>query len=248
MLTKLHIVALQDYVKQGNAAGIHDLLTHCSVADQKQGKQIVARTMANRRDCSLQQSIEIYSALLQYDLNLYFKTFLLYGETLRDEAAFWGNLSLLNKVGELLQKNRPYYRQQLLNCWLCKLNKDKDAAELLKVMRINDVKAKMSYLLQAATLYAYYLLIVIALQQDAETAYLKKCCTHILSTPDSAVPIGVRRDVVNFMVQYFNIPDTNLRFFHKLEVGTFSYAERSYESFVKVIIPAERIQHFVNVL
>lgn len=242
MITAQHRTLLQQHILQSDSLAIHQLLSQFSVADQKQAKQVIARNLADRKICPVESCIRIYAELMQQNLNLYFKTFALACESLRNEPAFWQNLELLHPIGLLFQTNKIYYRQTVVRTLTHQIKPEQPVSLLFEVMQITEPRAQLIYLLEADSLFACYQLIHLATQHDIDAAFLTKCTKQLLTNDKSSLPFYVREDVVNFITHYFNGVNVRYPFTRTFDPTLLSYAERSYDAFCKVIIPANRIK------
>lgn len=242
MLTAQHRTLLQQYILQSDSLAIHQLLSQFSVAEQKQAKQVVARYLADRKICPIDQCIQIYADLMKENLNLYFKTFALACESLRNETDFWQNLESLRPIGLLFQSNRVFYRQTVIRTLTFQLRPEFPIGQLFDVMQINEPRAQLVYLLEADSLFACFQFIRLSVQHDIDATFLTKCAKQLLTKEKSSMPYYVREDVVNFITHYFNGVAVRYPFKRTLDPMLLSYAERSYDAFCKVIIPANRIE------
>lgn len=242
MITAQHRTILQQYILQSDSLAIHQMLSQFSVTDQKQAKQVIARFLADRKICPVDSCIRIYTGLMQQNLNLYFNTFALACESLRNEPDFWHNLDLLHPIGLLFKSNRVYYRQTVIRTLSRQLKPELPVLLLFDVMQITEPRAQLVYLLEADSLFACYQLIRLAVQHDIEPAFLTKCTKQLLTNDKSCMPFYVREDIVNFITHYFNGVNVRYPFKRTLDPSLLSYAERTYDAFCKVIIPANRLK------
>lgn len=240
MITLQHRNQLQAFVQQGDAASIHQMLSLFSVADQKQAKLVLARYLSEGKDCSLPDSLHIYVQLMQLNLNLYFKMFALVCEKFRTQPEFWDLLDELLPLGQLLKENKAYYRQTILRVLMHQLTPDIPVVRLFQIFKVQEVKAQLIYLLEADSLFACYQLIILAAQNDVDPIVLTKCAKQLLTNDKSTIPFYIREDVVSFMVHYFNGFAIRYPFKRTFDSSLLSYAEQSFDTFSKVIVPAKR--------
>ncbi|MCF0186138.1 MAG: hypothetical protein HUJ98_06595 [Bacteroidaceae bacterium] len=220
---------------------IHQQLSLFGVADQKQAKLLLARYLSDREMISLKGCVRMQVELMQQNLNLYFNTFVLACEAYRNEDEFWELLEELRPLGEYLKECRVYYRQTLLRTLLYKLKQNRLVHQLFEVMQVAEPKARLVYLLGADSLFAYYQFVTLAASADIDMPFLTKCAKELLTNDKSSIPYYVREDVVNFITHYFNGLALRYPFRRAIDPALLSYAERSFDAFSKVIVPAKRI-------
>lgn len=241
MLTEQHRQTLLRQVKQLDAATLHATLQHMSVADQKQAKILLARYLADRHHLSLPDCLSLYSGLLSQSLNMYFNMFCLAVPALRQEPTFWEHLDCLSSLGELLSRNRVFYRQKLLDLLLLHIEPERPVQQLFRVLQVHEARAQLVYLMQADSLYGYYQFVQIASQHDVEASFLSQCAKHILTYDKSSIPAYVRLNIVTFLVHFFNGVQISASLSPTIHAGLLSYAEHSYDAFCKVVMPSRRI-------
>lgn len=249
MITSQHRNQLNTYIESADAQGIHTQMIQLSVADQKQLKLILAQTLSNRKVISSKDSLQLYVDLLPLNLNLYYKSFLLAAESYRKDKDFWENLSVLEPLGEILSQMKAYYRQNLLTEWLKQLKPYHAADMLFQYMKVSNVLVQLNYLIESDSLYGFFLFMHTVLKSDVQTGDLAKLIRKLLIPSEKlTVPQNIREDTANFLSHFFNIQSIQYPFHRVLDTTMFAFAEKDYESFLKVIIPANRISAYLNAL
>lgn len=249
MITSQHRRLLNTYIENADAQSIHTLMVQLPVADQRQLKLLLAQTLADRKKVGCKESLLLYVALLPQNLNFYYKSFLLAAERYRKEEEFWNNLSLLAPLGEALSTTKAYYRQNLLTEWLNGLKPEHSSADLFRYMKVSSTLVQLNYLIESDSLYGFFQFMHVALHSDVKTDDLSKLIRKLLLPHEKlALPQNVREDTANFLSHFFNIQDIPYPFHRTLDSTMFAFAEKSYESFLKVIIPANRISAYLHAL
>ena len=249
MITSQHRNILANLIDNQDANGIHDLMNQLSVADQKQLKLVLVKTLANRKSVTCSQSMALYAALIPQNLNLYYKSFLLAAPAYKKDNEFWENLNLLEPLGDFLSQTKAYYRQNLIVEWTNGLKSHHPVEELFRIMKVTNPMVQLNYLIESDSLYGYYLFMILAIRHDIDLANLSKLVRKLLLPNDKLkTPQNMREDTANFLTHHFNIQDIHYPFHRTLDATMFAFAEKNYESFLKVIIPASRIQSFLNSL
>lgn len=248
MLTEQHLQSIRLLVGQGDAGGLHQLLHHLPVADRKRGKSVLSGLLADRSVCTLEACLRVCLQLLSLDLNLYFNLFLNVSGSLRREDDFWEASIFITGLGRLLSGQKVYYRRQVLTVWLASLPEHRSVEQVFDWMQVKDVRVRIAYLLECGSVYALYLIFRMASHADVDTEFLSKCVRRLLvPAPDAGLPTEVREDVANFLCHYFNGLWVKYPFRRKLDASTFSYAEKSYEAFLQIVIPPNRLADFCRI-
>ena len=247
MITPQHRNLLNSLIDAGDSQGIHTLMEQLSVADQKQLKLALAQTLGNKNKVDTLQVMKIFTDLVPLNLNLYYKSFLMAAENLKQEENFWKHLSILKPLGEFLGSNKAYYRQNLLTTWLNGLKPGHSSEELFQVMQVTNPVIQLNYLIESDSLYGFYQFMTLAISKDVDSITLSKLIRKLLLPNEKfRIPQNMREDTANFLSHYFNINDIHYPFHRTLDTTMFSYAEKSYESFLRVIVPASRIKDFLG--
>lgn len=249
MLTTQHKTLLHNLIKNKDVEGIHELMKQFSVADQKRLKLILVETLGNRKKTSCEDSLQIYARLIPLDLNLYYKSFLLAAPAYKKEEEFWNNLEILKPLGLFLSTNKAYYRQNLISIWIKGISHHHSVKDIFQVMVVQNPIVQLNYLIESDSLYGYYEFMLYAIKNDVEVKNISKLIRKLLlPDPKTTLPQNIREDTANFLTHHFNIHDLQYNWHRELDVTTFAFAEKSFESFVKVVIPASRIQHYLDTL
>lgn len=224
-------------------------MSQLSVSDQKQLKQLLAKELQNRKNNTCASSLRVYLSLIPLNLNLYFKSFLLAAPNYKQEEEFWNNLFLLESLGSFLSHTKAYYRQSLITEWIKGLMPGHNVMELFNVMKVGNPLIQLNYLIESDSFYGYYIFLKLAVSSDIETSEISKLIKKLLLPNDKCtIPQNIREDTVNFLTHYFNINDIKYPFHRELDHSLFAFAEKNYESFLKVIIPASRIKYYLDSL
>ena len=247
MLTSQHKALLYSYIGNKDVKGIHALMEQFSVADQKRLKLILIDTLANRKKTSCEHSLEIYAGLIPLNLNLYYKSFLLAAPTYKKEESFWSNLDILKPLGLFLSKNKAYYRQNLISEWIKGISHHHSIEKLFQIMEVQNPIVQLNYLIESDSIYGYYQFMLYAIKNDVEIKNISKLIRKLL-LPDQkmTLPQNVREDTANFLTHHFNVQDIHYSWHRELDITMFAFAEKSFESFVKVVIPSSRIQYYLS--
>lgn len=247
MLTNEHFAQLRRLLLANDAQGIHSLVSQLSVADQKRIKLELFKILGDKKLLTFESRLSIYLSLLSTNLNLYFKGFLMAADELGRESAFWQNLDLLDDLGKQLSHTKAYYRQQLITCWIRNLKQSQDVVKLFFHMRVINPVIQLNYLIESDSLYAYYQFLLLCIKYDVEKAIIAKFCRQLLVRNEKLnISQNIREDVANFLIHFFDITALYYPFRRELDSTMFAYAEKSYESFLKVIIPASRINTYLE--
>ena len=240
MLQK-QIEQLREALNQGDYEAIHSQISSLRINDQKSAKMMVANYLADFRKCPVAQSMRVYVGLQLQKTNLYYNAFALLCPKLGAQPQFWENLPLLQPLGELYGQNKVFYRQNVVRALIHGISTEYPVLQLFQVLNITDPRAQMVYLVEPDSIYAMYLLLKVASQNEVDTAFITQCIKQFWTNSKSEIPVHQRESVVNFMNQYFNDVHVHHLNVQELLPAQLAYAEKSFDAFCKVIIPAKRI-------
>lgn len=241
MLNELQRKTILSHVQHGDAEAIHQMISVMRVADQKLAKSVLSHYLEDRKICSLQQCLILYTRLMKSKLNLYFKSFELSCDKLKKEPDFWQNIEYLRGIGQIFCENKVYYRQTVIRIFLKHAGPDSLIDDLFEVMQVTEPKAKLVYLMDADSLYAMYHFMHTANSYDVDPIFIAHCLKQLLTNDKSVMPMHRREDLVNFMTHYFNGVNVHFPFHRTFDAVQMAYAESSFEAFSKVIVPSKRI-------
>lgn len=249
MLTSEHFTQLRRLLAANDTQGIHTLVDQLSVADQKRMKLELFKLLDKTKVLTFEERLHTYIGLLSLNLNLYFKGFLLASENLSETHEFWNSLEKLDPLGVQLSHTKAYYRQQLITKWIHNLKPNQDVVRLFFHMRVINPVIQLNYLIESNSIYAYYQFLLLCIKYDVEKAIIAKFCRQLLIRNEKrTISQNIREDVANFLIHFFDITSLYYPFRRELDSTMFAYAEKSFESFLKVIIPANRISSYLETI
>ena len=114
-------------------------------------------------------------------------------------------------------------------------------------MEVQNPIVQLNYLIESDSIYGYYQFMLYAIKNDVEIKNISKLIRKLL-LPDQkmTLPQNVREDTANFLTHHFNVQDIHYSWHRELDITMFAFAEKSFESFVKVVIPSSRIQYYLS--